>query len=170
MKRLVALALSSSSCSAARPAARAAPSSSSSAEWPATSTTVSNQVSITSIRHVRLWLAEDHIVACTSAEIKRIREAVAVLSCPKPKQQDLEPLRPKWEVSRMQGRKRRSMADIIQEFHSKIIKAAQKLASSPGSAERPAPGDAPSVSSGAERPGVSTTSSTQMNLTTLRGV
>jgi len=50
-------------------------------------------VSITTLRGVQLWLAEDHIATCTSEETQRIREAVAVLSRPKPRKEDLRPLR-----------------------------------------------------------------------------
>ena len=149
MNRVLAL---SSSGSAARPAS----SSSASAERPGTSTTPSNQVSITTLRGVQLWLAQDHIATCTSAETQRIREAVAVLSRPKPRKEDLRPLQPKWQVSQKQSKKARTLAHIIQEFQVKIIKAAQELqqqladasagSSSPGSAARPAATAAPSRS------------------------
>ena len=93
--RRATIAAPSSSGSAARPAATAAPSSSASAERPGTSTTPSKQLSITTLRGVQLWLAEDHIASCASAETQRIREAVAALSRPKPKQEDLQPLQGK---------------------------------------------------------------------------
>jgi hypothetical protein len=119
MKRFFVSAASSSSGSAARPASTAAPSSSASAERPGTSTTFSNQVSITTLLSVQLWLAEDHIATCTSAEIQRIREAVGVLSRSKPRQEDLAPLFPKWQVSRWQSKKSRPLADMVQEFQGK---------------------------------------------------
>ena len=132
MNRFLAL---SSSGSAARPAS----SSSASAERPGTSTSPSNQVSITTLRGVQLWLAEDHIATCTSEETQRIREAVAVLSRPKPRQEDLRPLQPKWQVSQSQSKRMKPMADMIQEFQVKIIKAAHELQQQlADSAEQPA--------------------------------
>ena len=139
MRRFVAPAALSSSGSAARPAATAAPSSSASAERPGTSTTPSNQVSITTRRGVQLWLAEDHVASCTSAETQRIRDAVAVLSRPKPRKGDLQPLQPKWQVAQKQHKQPRPLADVIQEFQCKVIKAAQVLQQQlADSAEKPA--------------------------------
>ena len=99
---------SSSSGRAERPATTAAPSSSSraelpSAERPATSTTPSTQLSITTIRGVQRWLAEDHVASCTSADAQRIIEAVAVLSRPKPKKEDVQHLQSKWQVTQWQS-------------------------------------------------------------------
>ena len=90
-------AASSSSGSAERPATTAAPSSSGSAARPA----IPPHLKILSIRDVQRWLAEEPIASCTSADMQRIREAVAVLSRPKPRQEDVEPLQPKWQVARL---------------------------------------------------------------------
>ena len=123
MKRFVAPAASSSSGSAARPATIAAPSSSGSAERAAPS----KQQSITIIHGIQRWLAEDHVASCTSADAQRIREAVAVLSRPKPRQKDVRPLQGKWLVAQKQNDKPRPLADVIQEFQRRVIKAAQTL-------------------------------------------
>ena len=135
MHRFISSAASSSSGRAERPATTAAPSSSNraelpSAERPATSTTPSTQLSITTIRGVQRWLAEDHVASCTSADAQRIREAVAVLSRPKPRQEDVRPLQGKWQVSQWHtasGKKPRPIPDVIQELQGKVIKAAQNL-------------------------------------------
>ena len=50
-----------------------------------------------SIRDVQRWLAEEHIASCSGADIRRIREAVAVLS--HPRKEDLQPLLRDWEVA-----------------------------------------------------------------------
>ena len=142
MQRSFSPAASSSSGRAERPATSTAPSSSDrggllSAERPATSTSPSPQLSITTIRGVQRWLAEDHVASCTSADAQRIREAVAVLSASKPRQEDVRPLQSKWQVTQWQkrtkwqkrasGKKPRPLWDVTQEFRDKVIKAAQKL-------------------------------------------
>ena len=114
MKRALAPVVSSSSGKAARPATTAAPSSSGSAAQPVTtaapgscgrsarrgtSTTSSTQPGITTLNGVQLWLAEDQMASCTSAEAQRIREAVAVLSHPKPRQEDVRPLQTEWQAA-----------------------------------------------------------------------
>ena len=115
MRRFFAPAVLSRPGSAAPPATTAAPSSSGNAAQPATtaargscgssarrvtSTTSSKQLRITTMHGVQLWLAEDHIASCTSAETQRIREAAAVLSRPKPRQKDVRPLQKIWQVAR----------------------------------------------------------------------
>ena len=52
-----------------------------------------------SIRDVQRWLAEEPIASCSSADMLRIREAVAVLSRPKPRKEDVRPLQSKWQVA-----------------------------------------------------------------------
>ena len=56
-----------------------------------------------------------------------IREAVAVLSHPKPRKQDVQPLQSKWQVAQKTDRKPRPLEDVLHEFKGKVIKAAQKL-------------------------------------------
>ena len=88
----------------------------------------SGGLKISSIRDVQRWLAEEHIASCSSADAQRIREAVAVLSRPKPRQEDVRPLQSKWQVShRNRDKKQKSLPDAIQELRDKVIKAAQKL-------------------------------------------
>ena len=97
MQRFFSSAASSSSARAERPGTSTAPNSPDkgerlSAERPVTSTTHSAQLSITTIRDVQRWLAEDHVASCTGADAQCIREAVAVLSPPEPRQRDVRPL------------------------------------------------------------------------------
>ena len=107
MKRFLSSAAPSSS-GRAEP-----PSSSSSAEQPATSLRSAEQpatpshLKILSIRDVQRWLAEEPIASCSSADAQRIREAVAVLSHPKPRQEDVRPLLSKWQVLQQKKRKNR---------------------------------------------------------------
>ena len=88
------------------------PSSSSSAEQPATSLRSAEQpatpshLKILSIRDVQRWLAEEPIASCSSADAQRIREAVAVLSHPKPRQEDVRPLQSKWQVAQKKTKNR----------------------------------------------------------------
>ena len=92
-----------------------------------------------SIRDVQRWLAEEHIASCSGADIRRIREAVAVLSRPKPRQEDVQPLQGKWQVAQQKYKKRRPLDDVLHEFQGKVIKAAQQLqVELSSSAEQPA--------------------------------
>ena len=128
MKRFLSLASSSSSGSAARPASGPTHSNCSGAKRPVLNTVVLNHVSITTLRGVQLWLAQEHIATCTrNTSLLRIQEAVAVLSRPKLTKDNLKPLQLEWRVSRTDGKKHRPSADIIGEFKVKIIEAAQKL-------------------------------------------
>ena len=145
MKCLFASAFSSSSGSAARPAATAAPSSSGSAAqpvttaapgscgssaWRGTSTTSSKQLGITTMHGVQLWLAEDYIASCTSAEAQRIREAVAVLSRPNPRKEEARPLQTKWQVAQKQSatavRRHRRVPGQSHQSSSKVTTGASK--------------------------------------------
>ena len=101
MKRFLSSAAPSSS-GRAEP-----PSSSSSAEQPATSLrsaeqpATPSQLKIFSIRDVQRWLAEESIARCSSADLQRLREAVAVLTSGKkeqPRKEDVQPLQSKWQV------------------------------------------------------------------------
>ena len=84
------------------------PISSSSAEQPATSLRSSEQPAIpshlklASIQDVQRLLAEEPMASCNSVEIQDIRELVAVLSRPNPKQEDVRPLQSKWQVTQWQ--------------------------------------------------------------------
>ena len=133
MHRFMSSAASSSSGRAEPPATVS--SSSSSAERPATP----SHWKIVSIRDVQRWLAYDHIASCSSADVQRIREAVAVLSHPKPRQEDVQPLQGKWQVAQKKEKQPRPLSEVLQEFKDKVIKAAQKLQQQlPDSAEQPA--------------------------------
>ena len=131
MQRFSSSAASSSAGRAERPATSNDPSTYRgklrSAERPATSTAPSTQLSITTIHDVQRWLAEGHVGSCTSADAQRIREAVAVLSRPKPRQEDVRSLQNKWQVAQQQDKKPRPLPDLIQEFRDKVIEAAQNL-------------------------------------------
>jgi len=106
---------------------------------------------IFSIRDVQRWLAEESIASCSSADLQRIREAVAVLTSGKkeqPRKEDVQPLLgPKnWDVAQRKDKKPRPLGDMLQDFQGKVIKAAQKLQQQlSDSAEQP-------VSSTAEQP------------------
>ena len=93
MKRFMSSAASSSS---------AVSSNAGSAEPPATPC----HLKILSIRDVQRWLAEERIASCSSAAMQRIREAVAVLSPAKPRQEDVEPLQSKWQVAQKKNEDR----------------------------------------------------------------
>ena len=82
---------------------------------------------ISSIRDVQSWLAEEPIASSSSADVQRIREAAAVLSHPKPRQEDVRPLQSKWQVAQTKDKKPRPLGDVVQECKSKVIKAVQKL-------------------------------------------
>ena len=86
------------------------------------------QLKIASIRDVQRWLAEAPIVSCCSVEVQRIREAVAVLSRPNPRKEDVQPLQGNWKVSqKKKDRTPRPLPDVLDEFKGKVIKATQKL-------------------------------------------
>ena len=122
MERFMSSAASNSSARARPPAAVS--SSVGSAEQPATSLRSAERpaspchLKILSIRDVQRWLAEEPIASCSSADMQRIREAVAVLLTPKPRQEDVRPLQNKWQVAQKKDKKKRP---------GKVIKAAQEL-------------------------------------------
>ena len=132
MHRSIFADASSSSDRAERPASVAS-GSASSAEQPAILPSSAAQPGLPSysktlsIRDVQRWLAEEPIVSCNSAGAQRVREAVAVLSQSKPRQEDVQPLQNEWHVAQQTNKKRRSLADVIQEFQDKVINAAKKL-------------------------------------------
>ena len=80
-----------------------------------------------SIGDVKRWLAKEPIASCSTADMQRIREAAAVLSHKKPKQEDVEPLQSKWGVAQKKNKKRRPLEEVVDEFRDKVIKAAQQL-------------------------------------------
>ena len=132
MHRFIFADASSSSDRAERPASVAS-GSASSAEQPATLPPSAAQPGTPSysktlsIRDVQCWLAEEPIVSCNSAGAQRVREAVAVLSQPQPRQRDVQRLQNEWHVAQQKNKKRRPLADVIQEFQDKVINAAKKL-------------------------------------------
>ena len=108
----------------------------SSAAQPASASSTPSQLKIVSIRDVQLWLS---IAKCSSADVQRIREAAAVLSRPKPRQEDVRPLQKKWQVPQTIGSKWRPLGDVVEEFRDKVINAAKKLQQElSDSAEQPA--------------------------------
>ena len=125
MKRFMSSAASSSSARAEPPAAVS--SSVGSAEQPATSLRSAEppatpcHLKILSIRDVQRWLAEEPIASCSSADMQRIREAVAVLSPQKPRQEDVQPLQSKWQVAQKKRQKaktvRRSSPRVPRQSH-----------------------------------------------------
>ena len=100
-----------------------------SAEQPATSLRSAEQpdLKIASIRDVQRWLAAEHVARCSNLDAKRIREAVAVLSQRHPRMEDVRPLQSKWQVAQKKDKKPRPLGDVLQEFDSNVIRAAQKL-------------------------------------------
>ena len=85
------------------------PSSSSSAEQPATSLRSAEQpampshLKLSSIQDVQRWLAEEPMASCSSVDIQRIREVVAVLSRPSPRQEDVLRRAPSNKPARLIG-------------------------------------------------------------------
>ena len=59
---------------------------------------------ITSIHDVKRWLAADHVASCSMME--RIKDAVAVLSQPQPRKEDVQPLQSKWQVAQNKDKNR----------------------------------------------------------------
>jgi hypothetical protein len=106
-----------------------------SAEQPA----ISRLLKMSSIRDVQAWLNGEHVTSCSSAEAQQIREAVAVLSQPKPRQEDVEPLHSKWQVPHWKNYKKTRLQDVIKILEIKVIEAAQTLQQQlASSAEQPA--------------------------------
>ena len=88
-----------------------------------------SQVQIVSIQDVQRWLAVETVASCNSADMERIKEAAAVLSRPKPRKEEVRPLQNKWQVAKKKDKKPRPLAEVLDEFRGKVIKAAQKLIS-----------------------------------------
>ena len=106
-----------------------------SAEQPA----ISRLLKMSSIRDVQAWLNGEHVASCSSAEAQHIREAVAVLSQPKPRQEDVEPLHSTWQVPHWKNYKKTRLQDVIKILEIKVIEAAQTLQQQlASSAEQPA--------------------------------
>ena len=167
MKRFMSSAASSSSARAKPPSTTS--SSFSSAEQPATSFCSAEQpgtrcqLKVSSIRDVQRWLAKESIASCSSADMQRIREAVAVLVPAKPRKEDVRPLQSKWLVAQQRNKKPRPLAEVVDEFRDKVIRAAQQLqVELSGSVEQPVasiagqPGPMDELSSSAEQAAAST--------------
>ena len=103
MHRFISSAASSSCGKPEQPPA--ASSSCSNAEQPSTSLrsaeqpATPSQVQIISIQDVQRWLAVETVASCNSADMERIKEAAAVLSRPKPRKEEVQPLQSKWQVA-----------------------------------------------------------------------
>ena len=149
MHRFMSSLASSSSGRAEQPASASSSSLLRSAEQPATPP----HWKILSIRDVQHWLADVSIASCSSADVQRIREAAAVLSPPKPRKEDVQPLQSKWQVRQQtKGKKPRPLGEVLKEFQDKVIHAAQKLQQQlSDSAERPAADEDPFLSNLKER-------------------
>ena len=59
--------------------------------------------------------------------MERIREAAAVLSRPKPRQEEVRPLQSKWLVDQKKDKKTRPLREVLDELQAKVIKAAKEL-------------------------------------------
>ena len=111
MQRFMSVATSSSSSRAERLATVTG--GSSSAEQSATSLPIAEQLDtpayskILSIRDVQRWLEAEPIASCSGADVQRIREAVAVLSRPKPRKEDVQPLQSTWQVAHWKDNKKK---------------------------------------------------------------
>ena len=100
---------------------------------------ISLRLKMSSIRDVQAWLNGERVASCSSAQAQRIKEAVALLSQPKPRQEDVRPLQSKWKVPREKHNKKKRLEDVIKNLKTKVIKAAQKLQQQlAGSAAQPA--------------------------------
>ena len=99
--------------------------------------------------NVQHWFTGEPIASCSIADAQRIREAVAVLSHRKPRQEDVRPLQSKWQVAQRKDNKPRPLGEVLQECRDKVVDAAKKLQRQisdsaerpsllPDSAERPA--------------------------------
>ena len=67
---------------------------------------------ISSIHDVKRWLASDHVASCSMVE--RIKEAVAVLSQPQPRKEDVQPLQSKWQVAQNIDKNPRPLKDVLE--------------------------------------------------------
>ena len=67
---------------------------------------------ISSIHDVKRWLASDHVASCSMVE--RVKEAVAVLSQPQPRKEDVQPLQSKWQVAQKKDRKPNPLKNVLE--------------------------------------------------------
>jgi len=70
---------------------------------------------------VQRWLTEEHVVKCSNVDAQRIRQAMAVLSQQRVKQQDMRPLLHEWQVRQKRDKKDRQLSEMIQECQSKVV-------------------------------------------------
>ena len=126
---------------------------SSSAGQPANSFVSAEQpdFKIASIRDVQRWLAAEHVATSSNVDAQRIREAMAVLSQCRPRKEDVQLLQSKWQVAQKKDKKPRPLGEVLQEFESKVVEAAQKLQQQLADAIR-LQSDLPSVTGSAEQP------------------
>ena len=97
-----------------------------------------------SIADVQRWLDTQRLSECS---LQRLREAVAILIHPKPRQEDVQRLQSpsNWNVPQKRAQKKRPLPEVIEELKRKVLEAARKLhtqsaqisSSASGSAEQP---------------------------------
>ena len=119
---------------------------SSAEQIPVPGSAVQPALQLTSIAELRRWLDTDCISA-RSAELHRLREAVDILTRPKPDKDDIRRLQSpsNWNVPYWKAQKKRPLADVIEELKCKVLEAARKLqkqstegrSNASGSAEQP---------------------------------
>ena len=75
-----------------------------------------------SIADVRRWLDTD-CVSARSAEVQRLREAVTILTHPKPSREDVRRLqsRSNWNVPHKQAQKQRPLAEVIEDLKCTVL-------------------------------------------------
>ena len=76
---------------------------------------ISLRLKMSSIRDVQAWLNDERVASCRSAQAQRIKAAAALLSQPKPRQEDVRPLQSKWKVPREKNNKKKRLEDVIRK-------------------------------------------------------
>jgi hypothetical protein len=81
-----------------------------------------------SMADVQRWLTTECVFADTP-EVQRLRQAVDILTCPQPRQEDIRVLQKPchWNVTQQIARKPRPLPDVIDDLKRKVFKAACKL-------------------------------------------
>ena len=79
-----------------------------------------------SIADVQRWLDTQCLSECS---LQRLREAVAILRHPKPRQEDVQRLQSSnnWNVSQKRAQKKRPLPEVIEELKRKVLEAACKM-------------------------------------------
>jgi hypothetical protein len=96
-------------------------------------------VKLECLKDVRRWMTTPEVVN-SNLDIGLVKEAVTVLSrAPRPRQEEVQPLRSKWGIAQKREGKPRLLIDVIQELEQKVVNAAHRLANSvTSSAAQPA--------------------------------